>query len=111
MTTFDAYTCVCSSELLDRNAGTDIATGSRKESTSFRKFPVEIRNLIYSNIIAAEGPNANAIAAFRPDVLLHAEILEVLFREHTFVISLQNCRAIASFPENVMRRVTKIDLK
>jgi hypothetical protein len=112
MTSFDADCDVHGSRRVNCDVNsTNGSPGSGKESTSFRRFPVEIRNMIYSNIIATEGPTTNLIAALRPDFLLYNEILEVLFREHTFVFSEQNHKTIASLPEDIRKRVTKVDLK
>lgn len=78
---------------------------------TFRKFPVEIRRMIYENVIANEGLATNLIAALRPDWLLYNEVLEVLFQENVFVLSAKNLQAVTDLPKTVPKRVTKLYLK
>lgn len=91
-----------------------VLTESVVESKNFLtlpKFPVEIRKIIYSNVIATEGLTTGLIAALRPDSLLYGEILETFFQEHTFVLSDENQGVFKSASKTILQRITKIDLK
>jgi hypothetical protein len=81
-----------------------------KTTSNLRVFPVEIRKMVYEDVIAGDGALAGLIAALRPDPLLYSEVLEILFREHTFVLSCENRDALGYTPLTVLRRITKIFL-
>jgi hypothetical protein len=82
-----------------------------KTWSNLRDFPVEIRKMIYKDVIASDGVSAGLIAALRSEPILYGEILETLFREHRFVLSKQNLDAFGNTALTTLQRVTKIALQ
>ncbi|TVY83822.1 hypothetical protein LSUE1_G001328 [Lachnellula suecica] len=79
-----------------------------KSAMELRKFPSEIRKIIFSNIVATNGVKTSMIAALRPDLLLYGEILESLFQEHFFILSPHNQDDWISISPSVLKRLTKL---
>lgn len=67
--------------------------------------------MIYSHAIASEGVVTGLIAALRKDGLLYGEILETLFREHSFVFGRENLGEWRGTSQSVLRRITNIFLQ
>jgi hypothetical protein len=101
-----------------KRGGCEVLSGAVMENVveakmffSLRIFPVEIRKMIYSHVIASEGVTTGLIAALRKDALLYGEILETLFRDHSFVLGRENLGEWRITSEAVLRRITKILLQ
>ncbi|KAF4634188.1 hypothetical protein G7Y89_g3917 [Cudoniella acicularis] len=81
-----------------------------KNVLTLRKFPVEIRKIIYSDVIADSGLTTGLIAAARPDSLLYGEVLETLFKEHVFVLSVGNQKTFSSLSNKPVKCPENADL-
>ncbi|TVY43247.1 hypothetical protein LCER1_G009020, partial [Lachnellula cervina] len=82
-----------------------------KNTMNFRRFPTEIRNMIFSSAIQMDGLSTGLIAALRPDSLLYSEVLEAFYREHVFVLSHENQEVFRSALQARLQGITKIYLK
>ena len=65
---------------------------SSPPQTTLRKFPREIRDMIYNLVLSDswDGTTHSFIAALRPDHLLYTEALRVFYRTNTFSFTKQN---------------------
>ncbi|TVY16833.1 hypothetical protein LARI1_G006509 [Lachnellula arida] len=82
-----------------------------KNTLNFRRFPGEIRKMIFLNAIEIDGLTTGLIAALRPDSLLYSEVLETFYQEYIFVLSDENQEVFKSVSKTSLQRLTKIYLK
>ncbi|KAH7418574.1 hypothetical protein BKA64DRAFT_203685 [Cadophora sp. MPI-SDFR-AT-0126] len=77
---------------------------------ALRRFPPELRSLIFENIIEWTGKTPDLIKALRGDEELYCESLDVLCKVSTFGISCRNIQNVASMPAHAMENVRRLEI-
>ena len=77
---------------------------------ALRRFPPEIRSLIFAHTAEYNGKTPNIIKALRGDEELYCEALELMYKVSTFWITTKNKYNISLMSEHVMSNVQRLHI-
>jgi hypothetical protein len=87
-------------------AGLEIT--SSLKACLFRKFPPEVREIIFDEAIEWDGKTPALIVALRGDPVLYFEALEVLSKSNVFIMSKKNEETRRSMPSSVYKNIQRL---
>jgi hypothetical protein len=84
---------------------------SSPKACLFRKFPPEIREIIFKEAIEWDGKMPNLIVALRGDPELYFEAHEVLCKSNVFIMSNRNEAGRKLMPSNVYKSIHRLRIE